>query len=358
MHPKTTKLDTQHSYRMSMQNKWFDMSQPVNADGAQLPEAEISIYDQIGGFGISANDFIAGLKALGDVETINLRIASGGGSIVEGNTIYNALKRHSARVVTHIDSLAASMASVIAMAGDEIHMADNALLMIHNPWTMSMGGAEQLRKDADLLDKMEANIRTSYGRSNKSAEEIDELMAAETYFTAEEALEAGFIDAIDGANLAAANIADMETLKEFENLPQAKLDAIKMECQALQIEKARAHVILLENQIADLRDQNADLAAEIGDLNDARDTLIEAHAEEVAQAKVQTTEAIAAKAAELMAECGAPALAVEPAVNTVEPSSQKMTEDEFWEQYNAFDERGDLAGKNDFYAEHKHVIGQ
>ena len=157
-----------------MQNKWFDMSQPVNADGAQLPEAEISIYDQIGGFGISANDFIAGLKALGDVETINLRIASGGGSIVEGNTIYNALKRHSARVVTHIDSLAASMASVIAMAGDEIRMADNALLMIHNPWTMSMGGAEQLRKDADLLDKMEANIRISYGRSNKSAEEIDE----------------------------------------------------------------------------------------------------------------------------------------------------------------------------------------
>ena len=183
-------------------------------------------------------------------------------------------------------------------------------------------------------------------------------MAAETYFTAEEALEAGFIDAIDSANLAAANIADMETLKEFENLPQAKLDAIKMECQALQIEKARAHVILLENQIADVRDQNADLAAQIGDLNDARDKLIKVHAEEVAQAKLQTTEAIAAKAAELMAECGAPALAVEPAVNTVEPSSQKMTEDEFWEQYNAFDERGDLAGKNDFYAEHKHVIGQ
>ena len=89
---------------MSIENKWFAMSQPVNADGEKLPEAEISIYDQIGGFGVSANDFIDELKALGDVETINLRIASGGGSIVEGNTIYNALKRHSAKVITHIDS--------------------------------------------------------------------------------------------------------------------------------------------------------------------------------------------------------------------------------------------------------------
>ena len=142
------------------------MDRKTDAEGNQSTEAEISIYDSIGGFGVSANEFIDELKGLGDVETINLRIASGGGSIVEGNTIFNALKRHSAKVVTHVDSLAASMASVIAMAGDEIHMAANALLMIHNPWTMSMGGAEQLRKDADLLDKMEANIRTSYARSN------------------------------------------------------------------------------------------------------------------------------------------------------------------------------------------------
>ena len=81
------------------------------------------------------------LKELGDVDTINLRIASGGGSIVEGNTIFNALKRHGAKVVTHIDSLAASMASVIAMAGDEVHMAANGLFMIHNPWTMSAWAA-------------------------------------------------------------------------------------------------------------------------------------------------------------------------------------------------------------------------
>ena len=76
---------------MSIQNKWFAMSQPVNADGEKLPEAEISIYDQIGGFGVSANDFIDELKALGDVETINLRIASGGGSIVTGKHLFSML---------------------------------------------------------------------------------------------------------------------------------------------------------------------------------------------------------------------------------------------------------------------------
>ena len=224
---------------MSKVQNWFAMSQTE-----ETGEAEISIYDNIGGFGITANEFIDELKALGDVSTINLRIASGGGSIVEGNTIFNALKRHEARVVTHIDSLAASMASVIAMAGDEVRMAENALLMIHNPWTMSMGGAEQLRKDADLLDKMEANIRTAYSRSNLSVEEIDAAMEEETYYTAAEALELGFIDAIDGANPAAASIADMETIQEFNKLPQAKLDAIKIDCQARQIEA-------LENKLAE-----------------------------------------------------------------------------------------------------------
>ena len=115
---------------MSIENKWFAMS-PSNPSEDKPSSAEISIYDQIGGFGVSANDFIDELKELGDVEQINLRISSGGGSIVEGNTIFNALKRHGAKVITHVDSLAASMASVIAMAGDEIHMAENALLMIH-----------------------------------------------------------------------------------------------------------------------------------------------------------------------------------------------------------------------------------
>ena len=346
---------------MTTQNKWFDMSRPENAEGEKSSEAEISIYDQIGGWGVTANDFIAQLKELGDVSTINLRIASGGGSIVEGNTIFNALKRHEAKVITHIDSLAASMASVIAMAGDEIHMAANALLMIHNPWTMSMGGAEQLRKDADLLDKMEANIRTSYARSTLSAEELDAAMEAETYYTAEEAKEFGFIDEIDGANLAAASIGDMETIKGFNALPQAKLDAIKIECQAKQIESLNA-------KLNDRAEQIETLDAALVKANESEEVakgllvkadeeakaLAEKHADALVEATEQTAQAIAGKAAEMLQESGTP-----PVEDVIEPeASGKMTEKQFWDEYRAFDERGDYEGKNTFYEENKHVLGQ
>jgi len=340
---------------MDTKNKWFDMSRPENAEGEKSSEAEISIYDQIGGWGVTANDFIAQLKELGDVSTINLRIASGGGSIVEGNTIFNALKRHEAKVITHIDSLAASMASVIAMAGDEIHMAANALLMIHNPWTMSMGGAEQLRKDADLLDKMEANIRTSYARSTLSAEELDAAMEAETYYTAEEAKEFGFIDEIDGANLAASSIGDMETIKGFNALPQAKLDAIKIECQAKQIEAANAKLIEVKGDLdianEAVENEKARATQAFVDLEKAKDK----HADKLVEATEQTAQAIADKAAELLAESGTP-----PVEDGIEPKDEPvaMTEETFWKAHKAFKDARDFQGAQEFYTENKSVIGQ
>jgi len=350
---------------MATENKWFAMSRKTDAEGAQSSEAEISIYDNIGGFGISANEFIDGLKGLGDdVETINLRIASGGGSIVEGNTIYNALKRHSARVVTHIDSLAASMASVIAMAGDEVRMAENALLMIHNPWTMSMGGAEQLRKDADLLDKMEENIRTSYARSNLSAEELDAAMEEETYYSASEALELGFIDAIDGANLAAANIADMETVAEFQKLPQAKLDAIKIDCQAKQLESLRVKLDELNGEMEvrneELLNAKNDLDsanAKIAELGEVQLKLVEDHTTALAEAREIKAGEVEAKAAEQLAEIGHQPIAIEPAENGAsDKQAEEMTEKEFWAEYRRFDEARDFEGKNNFYNENKHVL--
>ena len=344
---------------MTTKNTWFAMSRPQNAEGEPSTEAEISIYDQIGGWGVTANDFIAQLKELGDVETINLRIASGGGSIVEGNTIFNALTRHSAKVVTHIDSLAASMASVIAMAGDEIRMAENALLMIHNPWTMSMGGAEQLRKDADLLDKMEANIRNAYSRSALTSEEIDAAMEAETYYTAEEALEAGFIDEIDGANLAAASIGEMETLKDFASVPQAKIDGIKIECQARQIESLSVQLDEVRCEL-ECRDEALALAnASIETLKADAETLKTEHSEELAKATEQTAQAISDKAAELLAESGVPPIENDTEKHHGEQGSNvKMTEEQFWAEYREFDKRGDFEGKNIFYQENKHVLGQ
>ena len=341
---------------MTTENKWFAMSRKTDAEGAKSSEAEISIYDNIGGWGISANDFIDELKALGDVETINLRIASGGGSIVEGNTIFNALKRHGAKVVTHIDSLAASMASVIAMAGDEVRMAENALLMIHNPWTMSIGGAEQLRKDADLLDKMEENIRTSYGRSNLSAEELDAAMEAETYYTASEALEAGFIDEIDGANLAAASIGDMETLKEFENLPQAKIDGIKMECQARQIEGMQ---VIIDDLKGELECCDEALAIAKSDLTKANEAhaeavkdLKEGHEKELTEAKEIKSSEVEAKVAEQLAEIGHAPIPDTPQEGGSTDKNSKMPEDEFWAEYR----KQPLETQNEWYAENKHLI--
>lgn len=349
---------------MTTENKWFAMSRKTDAEGAQSAEAEISIYDNIGGFGISANEFIDELKGLGDdVETINLRIASGGGSIVEGNTIFNALKRHSAKVVTHIDSLAASMASVIAMAGDEVRMAENALLMIHNPWTMSMGGAEQLRKDADLLDKMEENIRTSYARSNLSAEELDAAMEEETYYTASEALEAGFIDEIDGANLAAASIGDMETVAEFQKLPQAKLDQIKIDCQARQIEGMQATIDDLKGEL-ECRDEalaiaKSDLADAKSEHAEAVKVMTEEHDAALAEAKEIKDGEVEAKAAAQLAEIGhAP---IESGVqengdDDLTGENTEMTEDQFWAEYNRIGKVEGLEAKNQFYQENKHVL--
>lgn len=161
-------------------------------------EAEILLYDEIGFFGISANEFVSSLKDI-EAETIHLRINSPGGSVFDGTAIYNALKDHPAKIITHVDALAASMASIIALAGDEVLMAENAFFMIHDPWTLTIGNATQLRKDADLLDKITTStIKTAYqAKTGKSEAEIAAWMTDETWFTAEEALANGFIDRIE-----------------------------------------------------------------------------------------------------------------------------------------------------------------
>ncbi|MCK5219101.1 Clp protease ClpP, partial [bacterium] len=119
-------------------------------------KVEILIYDQIGedwfGDGVQAKKFAEELRDLGDIETIELRINSPGGSVWDGNAIYNTLRGHKATVNVTIDGLAASIASVIAMSGDTITMPENALMMIHNPATIAFGEAEEMRKAANMLD--------------------------------------------------------------------------------------------------------------------------------------------------------------------------------------------------------------
>jgi len=185
-------------------------------------ETTVTLYDEIGAFGAGSKEFLADLGKLSG-QHIHLRINSPGGSVVEGTAIYNALRRHEGGLTVHIDAMAASMASVIAMAGAPVYMADNALLMIHNPWTVSMGESKDLRKEADLLDKLKVNLRNAYVRKTGiNAEEIGAMMDAETWLDAVEAVALGFADAIE-EGVAAAATATPEMLRaRFDKFAKGK----------------------------------------------------------------------------------------------------------------------------------------
>jgi len=182
-------------------------------------ESTIYIYDEIGWFGVLPEQFAKDLAAI-KASTIHVRMNSPGGNVFDGAAIFNALKQHKSRVVTHIDGLAASIASIIALAGDEVRMAKNAFFMIHEPWSLVLGNADGLRKEADLLDKIGGMISDTYiDKSGKKEEEIKDLMAEETWFTAKEALAAGFIDEIE-EDIEEEEINDkLFDLSVFNNVP-------------------------------------------------------------------------------------------------------------------------------------------
>jgi ATP-dependent Clp endopeptidase proteolytic subunit ClpP len=183
-------LRVQDSEVRGQENKGFSIR-------CQAGRAEILLYDVIDSwYGVSAKQIHDELKAAGEVSAIDLRINSPGGSITEGMAVYSILKRHPARVIAYIDGLAASMASVVAMAADEIVMTDGAYIMIHNPLGAVVGDSQEMREYADLLDKMKSQLVNIYAAKTKqSAEAVAALMdAGETWFTAAEAIAAGFAD--------------------------------------------------------------------------------------------------------------------------------------------------------------------
>lgn len=187
---------------------------------AQGESADVMIYDQIGsGFfeeGVTAKSFAAELKAAGKVKTLNVHINSLGGSVVDGLAIYNSLAKHKARKTVHIDGIAASIASVIAMAGDEIRLAENGFVMIHDPSSIAVGSAEEMRKQADILDKVKASIVGTYAkRTGQSEETLSAMMSEETWLSATEAKELGFADVIGDS----VKIAALATIDNFTNVP-------------------------------------------------------------------------------------------------------------------------------------------
>ena len=200
---------------------WYSIKAKAN------DTAEISIYDEIGYWGITAKSFSKDLKALGNnLKQINLHIHSPGGDVFDGIAIYNLLKNHPANVTVYIDGLAASMASVIAMAGNEVIMPENAMMMIHKPWGIQGGDAEDMRKYADLLDKVENTLIPAYAnKTGKTPEELAEMLSAETWLNGKECVEQGFADKLAEPLVAMASIKSRK-LEDFENMPKAMKDML------------------------------------------------------------------------------------------------------------------------------------
>lgn len=159
--------------------------------------ADVYIYDEIGGFGVSAGDFLGELRnCAGD---LRLHLNSPGGDVFDGMAIYQALKARSEPTTVHIDGLAASIASVIAMGADTVIMAPKAQFMIHDGWSAAVGNAADMRKLADLLDRTSDNIASVYAdRAGSTVEFWRDRMREETWYSADEALQAGLVDEVEG----------------------------------------------------------------------------------------------------------------------------------------------------------------
>lgn len=159
---------------------------------------KLYIFDEIGYFGHTAKGFADDLNEL-DSDELTVHLNSPGGDIFDGLAIYQALKNHKANVTVVVDGLAASIASVIAMAADKLVMAPKATMMIHDGWSITCGNAADMRKTADLLDKQSEIIASVYAdRSGQPADFWRDRMRDETWYNAQEALDAGLIDEIEG----------------------------------------------------------------------------------------------------------------------------------------------------------------
>ncbi len=199
-------------------SSWYSIS------AKDMGPVEVFIYDEIGGFGISATDFVKDLR-MHKGKDVSLRLNTPGGDVFGGQIIYNALKEHGGKVTTYIDGVAASIGSVIALAGDTVKMADNAFFMIHNPFAILAGDADELRKKANLLDKIKGTMANTYAdKSGKDLDTINTWMNDETWFTAVEAKDAGFCDEISGE----AKVAACFDLSIYAHTPQKLMSEFEL----------------------------------------------------------------------------------------------------------------------------------
>ena len=192
---------------------------PKNYLQVDETKGELFLYDEIGYWGINAEDVTLAIKELDPSQRLTVCINSPGGEVFDGIAIYNLLKGRG-NVDVRIDGFAASIASVIAMAGEKVAMAENAMMMIHNPFTIVYGDAEDMRSEAVVLDKIKDQVIATYRkRSDLSAEEISDLMDKETWFTSEEAKASGFVDEVLSSEAGGSEPENSFDLSIYRNCP-------------------------------------------------------------------------------------------------------------------------------------------
>jgi ATP-dependent Clp endopeptidase proteolytic subunit ClpP len=196
-------------------NKPIDKSDWYKIEALSEDSTEVMIYDVIGWPFNDAGEIIRALAGI-DTKTITVRINSPGGDVFDSIAIFNALQSHKSKIVTRIESLAASAASFIALAGKEVQAYQNAMVMIHDPWVLAAGNQYDLREIADILEKISGNMVDIYSQNSKvGKKEIRDMMKAETWFTAKEAKEKGFVDTIIDGKAAKAQF----DLSMFAHVP-------------------------------------------------------------------------------------------------------------------------------------------
>jgi len=196
-----------------MTEKWYEIQNKAGVS------ADVYIFDEIGTYGVTAQEFITDIKDLKDTP-INLRINSLGGDVFDGMAMYNVIKRREAKTTVYIEGIAASIATIIALGADEVVMAENSLFMIHNAWGGSMGEAKDMRKTADTLDKITSELTDIYRKkTGLSYDSLANMMDEETWLNAEEAFNYGFIDTISDS----IKVAAKYDVSKFKNITQEEI---------------------------------------------------------------------------------------------------------------------------------------
>ena len=269
---------------------------------------------------------------------LTVHINSPGGDVFAGVTIYNALKDyHKGKVTVKVDGLAASIASVVAMAGDEIIMSPGAMMMIHNPWSMGVGSSDELRKAADTLDKIKDAILPIYAdRTGLDEDEVQALMDAETWMSAEKAVELGFADVVQKATKAKES-EGVNLMANFAFSMSASKAAMKDFINKVKNSERNASM----NENDELKETQAEVQTE--------EAPVEAPVEEVAEVKDSAEEIVEEKADEVAEEPAeeAESVAEEPEAEEGEPTEAENENAEEGEnaEEEAADEGEDIADK-------------